>query len=113
MAQLTDEQLELAGEAFAMLRRVLQRNNLEDLQEANVYPLKVIKEYHDATFATRTLGNAEEGLMSRFYDCFTLKEWHENYDAPLTTEQQGIFNVAYAEARSHGWKPKQKKSKWR
>ena len=36
MAQLTDEQLELAGEAFAMLRRVLQRNNLEDLQEANV-----------------------------------------------------------------------------
>ena len=73
MAQLTDEQLELAGEAFAMLRRVLQRNNLED----------------------------------------TLKEWNENYDAPLTTEQQGIFNVAYAEARSHGWKPKQKKSKWR
>ena len=76
MAQLTDEQLELAGEAFAMLRRVLQRNNLEDLQEANVYPLKVIKEYHNATFATRTLGDAEEGLMSRFYDCFTLKEWH-------------------------------------
>ena len=54
MAQLTDEQLELAGEAFAMLRRVLQRNNLEDLQEANVYPLKVINH--------RTAGHLQRGL---------------------------------------------------
>lgn len=96
MANLTQEQIQSAGKTFAVLRRALQKNSLADMQNANVFPLIGITTYNNEANTRHVLSDKDEKVISDFYNLFTVEEWKSNFGIPLTIEQQGVFNIAYA-----------------
>lgn len=96
MANLTQEQIQSAGKTFAVLRRALQKSSLADLQNANVFPLRGITIYNNEANTRHVLSDKDEKAISDFYNLFTVEEWKSNFGIPLTIEQQGVFNIAYA-----------------
>lgn len=96
---MTKEEIVASANIFAELQKVLKKNKAADVQNAAIFPIKMMILYNKEAFARHVLTEETQTYLASQYDAFTLDDFNEWMDKPLSLPEQGIWQLAYSKAK--------------
>ena len=96
---MTKEEIVASANIFAELQRVLKKDKAADVQNAAIFPIKMMILYNKEAFARHVLTEETQVYLASQYDAFTLDDFNEWMDKPLSLPEQGIWQLAYSKAK--------------
>lgn len=96
---MTKEQIIASARIFAKLQAVLGKNNVADVQNAAIFPMRVIVAYNKEAFSRHVLTEDTQRFLAKEYDAFTLEAYQESLENPLSATEQGVWQLAYNRAK--------------
>lgn len=97
---MTKEEIAASANIFAELQRVLKKDKAADVQNATIFPIKMMILYNKEAFARHVLTEETQVYLASQYAAFTLDDFNEWMDKPLSLQEQGIWQLAYSKARN-------------
>lgn len=72
---MTKEQIIASARIFAKLQTVLGKNNVADIQNAAISPMRVVVAYNKEAFSRHVLTEETQMFLAKEYDKFTVDEF--------------------------------------
>lgn len=97
---MTKEEIIASANIFAELQKALKKDKAADIQNAAIFPIKMMVIYNREAAARHVLTKEVIDYIASQYEVFSYDDFTECMDKPLSLPEQGIWQLAYSKARN-------------